>query len=214
MIAVSSRACGVEKRLGAAGALLALTSLAALVAHVLGMLPMVFFLTFFGVPSVLLLFAMAALARMIDARVLLNSLAVGFAGGLIGTIVYDLFRYLVRLTHIFSYDGFTAIYIFGSWISGRPPASAEAAWAGWIYHFWNGLSFGVFYALTFGRRPWLFGVAYGVMMELCMLGLFPLFIIVSSKVDFVVISLIGHLLYGAGLGLVVQRYAVRPEGVR
>jgi len=61
--------------------------------------------------------------------------------------------------------------------------------------------------LIFGKRHWLYGVAYGVVMELCMLGVFPLFLKVSNKFDFVAISLIGHVFYGAILGVYVQRYA-------
>src|SRR2546426_4947213 len=104
-------AVSTERGLRATGALLALMSLVALVSHVLGILPMVFFLTYFGVPSVLLLFALAAWAKMIDGRVLLNGLAVGVAGGFVGTVVYDVVRFLIRLTHVFDYDGFKAIYI-------------------------------------------------------------------------------------------------------
>lgn len=200
-----------EGRLRVIGALLALVSLGALVSHVLGLLPMVFFLTYFGVPSLLLLITLAALARMIDARLLLNGLAVGVAGGLAGTIVYDLVRFAIGLTHLFDYNGFVAIYVFGSWISGQPTDTPAAALAGWTYHFWNGLSFGVFYTLIFPARHWLLGVAYGVFMELCMLGLFPMFLRISNRVDFITISLVGHVFYGATLGLVSQRYSAAWE---
>jgi hypothetical protein len=182
------------------------TSLAALVAHVFGLLPMVFFLIFFGLPSLLLLFALAAWAKWIDAEGFLNSLAVGLIGGLAATLAYDGFRFLVGLTHLFHYNGFAAIYIFGSWISAKPTTSHAAAVAGWIYHFWNGLSFGVMYALAFIRKPWWVGVAYGIVMEMCMLGLFPLFLPISNKKDFIIMSMLGHIVYGLVLGLVGQNY--------
>jgi len=196
----------VARGLRVSAAVLALISLAALVAHLFGVLPMTFFLTYFGVPSLLLLFSLAAWARRIDAAVFLNCLGVGLAGGLAGTLAYDAARYLLQKTQLFSYDGFTAIYIFGMWISGQPMHSPAAALAGWIYHFWNGLSFGVFYTLTFGRGHWLYGVGYGLVMEILMLGLFPMFLRVSNKLDFITLSLIGHLFYGAGLGVVAQKY--------
>ena len=188
-------------------ALCAIASLGALVTHVFGLLPMVFFLTFFGVPSILLLLAMAAYARWINAPVFLTALAVGLSGGFVATLAYDGVRLLLRTVHLFNYDGFVAIYIFGGWITGRETTTVEAAIAGWTYHFWNGLSFGVFYVLTFGRRHWLYGAAYGVVMELCMLGLFPLFVQVTDRFDFIMLSLIGHLVYGAVLGLIAQRWA-------
>lgn len=197
----------VELRLRFAAAILALMSLVALVSHLFGLLPMVFFLTYFGVPSLLLIFLLVVWARQVEAALFLNCLSVGLAGGFVGTLLYDAVRYLMRSAAIFNYDGFKAIYIFGMWISGRPVDSAAAAVAGWTYHFWNGLSFGIFYTLTVGRRHWLWGVGYGLVMELFMLGLFPMFVQVSDRFDFIALSLIGHMFYGAGLGLVAERYA-------
>lgn len=182
------------------------TSLVALLTHIFGVLPMPFFLTFFGVPSLLLLFLTAVHARRINAGIFLNCLVVGLLGGFLATLAYDGVRFALRSSGVFNYDGFVAIYIFGGWITGTETTTVEAAIAGWIYHFWNGLSFGVFYTLTFGRRHWLYGAAYGVFMELCMLGLFPLFIRVTDRVDFILLSLIGHLVYGVALGVISQRY--------
>jgi hypothetical protein len=179
----------------------------ALLAQLSGVLPMGSFLTFIGVPALVLLFALAALAHWLDARVFLNGLAVGLLGGFVATLVYDGLRLLMRSTRLFRYDGFKAIYIFGSWISGLPEGSWQAAVAGWGYHFWNGLAFGIFYTLTFGRRPWWYGVIYGLVMEALMLGLFPTFMRIADRLDFVVLSMIGHLGYGTTLGLVAQRYA-------
>lgn len=197
----------LERRLRWTAAALVLISLAALVSHIFGILPMVYFLTYFGVPSVLLLFWIAAWAKRIDAAVFLNCLAVGLAGGLVGTIMYDLVRLLIHESNLVSYNGFKAIYIFGSWISGHPVDSTQAAIAGWTYHFWNGLAFGVFYTLAFGRRHWIWCVGYALVIEALMLGLYPLFIRITDRVDFIVLSMIGHVCYGLGLGLVAQKYA-------
>jgi hypothetical protein len=43
-------------------------------------------------------------------------------------------------------------------------------------------------------------------MECCMLGLFPMFLRVSNKFDFVAVSMIGHLFYGGSLGWLAQKY--------
>ena len=167
---------------------------------------MVYFLTFFGVPSVLLLFWMAARAKKIKATVFLNCLWVGLLGGLIGTLLYDGARLLLQISGMFDYNGFTAILIFGSWITGGETHETGSIIAGWGYHFWNGLSFGVFYTLIFGRRHWLFGVGYGLVMEACMLGLFPLFLFVTDQFAYVMLSFVGHVFYGLGLGVFAQRY--------
>ena len=203
-----ARASATDLRLRITGAVLALVSLGALLTHVSGILPMIYFLTFFGVPSLLLLGVLAAHAKRIEQKVFLNCLTVGVAGGLIGTLAYDVARWALQSSGLFDYNGFKAIHIFGSWITGRAIGTVEAATAGWIYHFWNGLSFGVFYTLTFGRRHWLYGLGYGLFMEACMLGLFPLFLTVSNQFDFIMLSLIGHVFYGLGLGLYAQKFGM------
>jgi hypothetical protein len=186
----------------------AAASLAALLAQVFLHMPMAFFLLFVGMPSVFLLYAIAAYAKRIDAGILVDGMAVGLRGGFFATIGYDIIRWFVQLVGPFiGYNGFVPILLFGSWITGQPTTSVAAAVAGWLYHYWNGLSFGIMYALIFGKRHWLYGVAYGVVVELCMLGVFPFFLKVSNKFDFVAISLIGHVFYGAILGVYVQRYA-------
>lgn len=186
--------------------LCALSSLGALITHVFGLMPMVYFLTFFGVPCTVFILALAALARRIDATIFLTSLTIGIAGGFVATLGYDGFRLVIREMHLFDYDGFKAIYIFGGWITGTPETTAAAA-AGWFYHFWNGISFGVFYTLTFGARHWLHGAAYGLVMEAMMLGLFPFFLQITDQVGFIVVSMSGHLVYGVVLGVIAQRYA-------
>lgn len=205
-MSMSANPAGTNARLRWIGAGLALISLGALLSHVFGPLPMVYFLSFFGVPSVLAIFLMAAYARRIKASVFLNCLAVGLAGGLIGTLAYDAVRWVLTNSGVFDYNGFYAIMVFGSWITGMEPNEPPAIVAGWLYHFWNGLSFGVFYALTFGRRHWAYGVLYGLLMEACMLGLFPMFLKVTNRYDFIMLSLIGHVFYGLGLGLYAQRF--------
>jgi hypothetical protein len=192
-------------------AICASISLVALVAHVFGVLPMVYFLTFFGVPSVLLLFALAAFAKWINAQIFINDLVVGVIAGLIATLVYDAVRFVLNRTVFTQYDSFKAIYIFGSWISGKEVTTPQAAIAGWTYHFWNGLSIALFYVLTFGRRHWIYAVGWALVMEACMLGLFPFFLQVTDKIDFIALSMIGHLAYGLVLGFIAQKYALNWE---
>ncbi|HWX56581.1 MAG TPA: hypothetical protein VN176_18505 [Verrucomicrobiae bacterium] len=184
----------------------ALVSLAALVAHIFHLLPMPFFLEVFGVPSLLVLYGLAAYARKIDAHMLTQALGVGVLAGLAATVVYDGVRFLVERGHLFGYNGFVPILMFGNWITGQPVGSTASKIAGWTYHYWNGATFGVIYALAMGRRKWLWGIAYGILMECCMLGLFPMFLRVTNKTDFIAVSMIGHLFYGATLGWLSEKY--------
>ena len=192
-----------------AAAVCSLAGLGAIIAHVFGLLSMPYFLSFVGVPSLLLLMVMAVFARLADERIFLNALWVGIVGGLCGTLIYDGVRYTLYHGGVFNYDGFKAIYLFGHWMTGQDVGSPGAALGGWLYHFWNGLSFGVFYVLAFGNRRFFWGIGYGVVMELAMLGLFPFFLTIDEPVDFVALSLIGHMFYGAALGAVAERYARR-----
>jgi hypothetical protein len=183
-----------------------LVSLAALIAHVFHLLPMPFFLEVFGVPSLLMLYGLAAYAHKIDARMLTHGLRIGLLAGLAATVIYDGVRFLVERGHLFGYSGFVPILMFGQWITGKPLGSLAAKIAGWSYHYWNGATFGVIYTLGVGRKKWFWGLGYGILMECCMLGLFPMFLRVTNKFDFVAVSMIGHLFYGASLGWLTERY--------
>jgi hypothetical protein len=201
----------VERRLRWCAVMLSGVGVTALIVHVFGWLPMPFFLVVFGAPSLLVLLALAAYARRIDAQLFLNGLWVGAWAGLAATVVYDGVRALVERSHIFGYNWYVPILMFGNWITGAPQSSATAKVVGWSYHYWNGIAFGVMYALAFGRVRWWWGLAYGMFLEACMLGLFPMFLRVTNRWDFVAISMIGHIAYGAVLGVVVQRYALASE---
>ena len=183
-----------------------LVSLAALVAHILHVLPMPFFLEVFGVPSLLALYALAAYARKIDAHMLTQGLRVGLLAGLAATVIYDGVRFLVERGHLFGFNGFVPILMFGNWITGQPVGSVASKIAGWSYHYWNGATFGLIYTLALGRKRWFWGLGYGILMECCMLGLFPMFLRVTNKFDFVAVSMIGHLFYGATLGILAEKY--------
>lgn len=185
----------------------------ALVLHVFGWLRMPFVLTVAGLPSILVLFALAAYARRVDARLFLNGLWVGLWGGTLATIVYDGVRAIVERSAIFGYNWYVPILLFGSWITGLPKEDPVAVTAGWAYHYWNGATFGIMYALALGPVRWWWGVAYGIFLEACMLGLFPMFLRVTNKFDFVAISMIGHIFYGAVLGWAVQRYTLPSQRV-
>jgi hypothetical protein len=182
-------------------------SLVALLSHVFGILSMTYFLTFFGLPSILLLLMITAVGRWLDAGIFLNNLKVGLLGGIVATIGYDIVRLLIMETHLFDFDSFKSIVIFGMWITHTPISTPQSFIAGWTYHYWNGISFGIMYMMAFARRHWLAGVVYGMLMEAAMIGVFPMFLHIYSPVGFVTISMAGHAVYGAIIGRAGQLYA-------
>lgn len=187
-------------------AVFSLLGMAGIITQVFGIVSMRYALTFVGIPAFLAVLTLATIARRLQAEVYLNALWVGTVGGLVATGAYDLSRLLLMWSGIFQFNAFGAIPIFGSWITNTPSTSDPAQIAGWIYHFWNGISFGIFYSLVFGRGHWILGVLYGVAIEMMMLGVFPYFVPLTDVRGMITISVIGHVFYGGTLGLFAKRY--------
>lgn len=93
--------------------------------------------------------------------------------------------------------------------------------AGWTYHFWNGASFGIIYAVLFGTRRWL-GALYGLLLGIG----FMLSPVVTSlgvgyfglqySYGFPVTVTLAHLAYGVTLGWLLARFLAqdRASGLR
>lgn len=89
--------------------------------------------------------------------------------------------------------------------------------AGWSYHFWNGASFGIIYALLFGtRRRWV-GVAYGIAIGI---GFMISPVVTSLGVGrfglqfswgFPVTVLAAHAAFGLALGWLTHRWIDQPS---
>lgn len=174
--------------------------------------------SFVAVPGGLGLAILGVVARKRHQQQFLRLLVLGTWAGLLGTCAYDGWRWLAQSSGWFSYDGFRAIPIFGSLMLGLPAHDLAAQLAGWFYHFWNGISFGIFYALIAGSARWFWGLAWGMSLEGLMILSYPaLFGVPLSNVSFWVISLSGHAVYGTILGLLVQRYSPlkgQPQGAK
>lgn len=130
----------------------------------------------------------------------------GVVAGLAATATYDVVRLLVveglRL-HVHPFDTFV---LFGQLIVGGPPR--PLAWVvGIAYHYSNGVLFGVAYLLLLAGRDWRFGVVWGLGLECLMLLVYPGWLNLRLlMVEFTVMSLCGHLAYGAILGLLGRRW--------
>ena len=78
--------------------------------------------------------------------------------------------------------------------------------AGWLYHFSNGLTFGVMYLAMIGdatKRHWAWGVVFAVGLELAMLFTpYPAFFHIPITSKFVIVTLTAHLVFGAVMGWV------------
>jgi hypothetical protein len=84
---------------------------------------------------------------------------------------------------------------------------------GWIYHFSNGITFGVMYMAMIGdagRRSWLWAIALAAGLELAMLFTpYTSFFGINQTARFVVVTLVAHIIFGVALGLYSRRKAMQ-----
>jgi hypothetical protein len=129
----------------------------------------------------------------------------GSLGGVVATGAYDLTRYGIVALFSLSFQPFHVLRLFGELFLG-PAASPGAAFGvGLAYHLSNGVTFGITYALLFRRPRPITGMVWGAALELCMALLYPSWLRIAALGEFLQVSAVGHLVYGAVLGLVVQR---------
>ena len=179
---------------------------------VAGIVRMPWTISFVSLPALILVIAIAVWAQRVARRPFFNRLLVGLVAGFIATLAYDGVRWAIQETAPLDYDGFRSINIFGSLILGKPESALDARIAGWTYHFWNGISFGVMYALVAGPARWYWGLAWGTALELLMISIYPVaFAIQRSDPAFLAISMTGHAAYGAVLGLLAERWCSRQR---
>ena len=86
-------------------------------------------------------------------------------------------------------------------------ASITLQWVvGSAFHFCNGLAFAVAYSYWFAPKGPLAGIAFAMVLEAFMLGLYPGWLKIAEYAPFLTMSLIGHLVYGAVLGVLARRW--------
>ena len=92
-------------------------------------------------------------------------------------------------------------------------APLDAFMAGALWHFWNGATFGIVYALVIGKGKWWYGMIWAFIIEIGMM-LAPYLIMMKGPFgiehmdgyNLFVITLIAHLAFGAVLGILVQKW--------
>jgi hypothetical protein len=189
------------------------TSGAGVVAHTFGLLEMRYSAPLIILPSAALLVGLI-FARRGEAervRIIADRLLWGAIWGFVATIAYDVVRPIIVAVGDFDANPFKAIPIFGSLIVGQPEDAVASQVVGWAYHFWNGISFGMMFALVRPRGAWLAGTIWGVGLQLCMMAVYPEFIGAHlDNIGFVTQSLLGHAVWGAVLGAGLARWGPRP----
>jgi len=154
-------------------------------------------------------------ARRHDAA-LARHLRLGFWGGLLGTLGYDIVRVPF---HLAGFRVFAPIQAYGVWLAEAQRSSGFTEALGWLYHFSNGITFGIMYALVMGGsrggnppenlalgRHWGWGVLWGLCLESIVLSTpFARIFHLQGNVKAIAIAYGAHVFYGLPLGWVVAR---------
>lgn len=146
-------------------------------------------------------------------RLILRSMAArGVVIGFVAMLLYDGSRTLLSQLDSSVYQPFEVLSVFGrALLGGGVPAEAALA-AGLGFHVLNGVSFGLAYVFIFGRqavtspaRALATGIGWGLFLETFQLTLYPGWLNIAAYREFVTISFLGHVVYGATLGLMSRR---------
>ncbi len=162
------------------------------------------------VPAVLAMVALALFLR-IRQPVIWRAVVWGGSAGAVATLALE----AVRLTgyHLGWMPGnlprLMGVLLLNRFANGPDRASDIA---GWLYHFWNGVSFGIIYALLIGaRRIWagaVYGIALGVgfMLSPVVSSLGVGFFGLQFSAGFPVTVLTAHAAYGISLAWLARRW--------
>ncbi|MGL4338901.1 MAG: DUF6789 family protein [Rhodoglobus sp.] len=177
---------------------------------------LIFFLT--GLPFLALVGACVGLAVAAwlvliiqirpEARVeIRRRLLAGFLAGLPAVAAYDLGRLaLVSLTGS-DFKPFASWPLFGQLLGAGDPLSS--GWLGFAYHLLNGLTFACAYAISLPRAGVIGGIAWALVLETLMVSFYPGWLDLKALDEFIPVSLIGHLAYGAVLGWLTKHIVMR-----
>ena len=190
------------------------------------------------IPSVIAIFAIGILARSKFPR-LTNRLFVGMAAGTIATFVLEIIRIpgymfarwlpmdsMISLPGLLLTEKASAIAGAKQIImqSGVPmhlyTAPMDAFMAGALWHFWNGATFGIVYALFIGKGKWWYGLIWATIVEIAMMitpylvmMMGPFGVNYQQGYNIFVITLVAHLAFGAVLGALVQKWKKGSESI-
>ncbi len=179
------------------------------------------FTLFVFVPATLVLLALALVDGARGDGRLWRAVAVGAVAGFAAACAYDVFRVPFVYAPQLGLDDvvphlklFKVFPRFGAMILGEPVEqasySASAQAIGWLYHFSNGMTFGVMLMAMIGRatrRSIAWAVLLAVGLELGMLLTpYPKFFGIALTATFVAVTLSAHLIFGIALGWCVRRW--------
>ena len=197
----------------------------------LSIVPYAVFAKYAIIPSVIAIFAIGIFLRIKSPHIA-NRLFGGMAAGFIATLGLETIRVpgymftkwipmdsmislpgLLLTEKIFSLSEIKQVIMQSGVPMNLYHAPLDAFMAGALWHFWNGATFGIVYALIVGRGKWWYGLIFGVIIEIAMM-LAPYLIVMKGPFgiehmdgyNMFVFTLIAHLIFGAVLGVLVRKF--------
>jgi hypothetical protein len=184
------------------------SSIAALLLQWAGWIRMPYTISFLSLPGMIAIIALMVWTRRTSRDLFFNRLTVGTVGAALGLVGYDFVRWFVQVSLPVNFDAFAAFPVFGHLMTGRPTIDSIAITAGWAYHLTNGWTFGIIYALLAGPARWWWGLVWGATLEAAMMIVYPSLLHPKSVSSFVIVSVIGHAVFGAIVGVTAERRAM------
>ena len=190
------------------------------------------------IPSIIAIFAIGILSRSKFPRIT-NRIFVGMSAGVVASFALEAIRIpgymfakwlpmdsMISIPGLFLTEKITALSevkqtVMQSGVAmNLYHAPLDAFMVGALWHFWNGATFGIIYALLIGKGKWWYGMVWASIIEIVMM-LAPYLIIMKGPFgiehmdgyNIFAITLIAHLAFGAVLGILVQKWKKGNESV-
>jgi len=190
------------------------------------------------IPSVIAIFVIGILSRSKFPHIT-NRLFVGMGAGAIASFALEAIRIpsymftkwipmdsMISLVGLFLTEKITALsevkqVIMQSGVAmNLYHAPLDAFMAGALWHFWNGATFGIVYALVIGKGKWWYGMIWAFIIEIGMMFA-PYLILMKGAFgiehmagyNLFVMTLLAHLAFGAVLGILVQKWKKGSESI-
>ena len=176
----------------------------ALLAKMYGLASMQSVTALAGLPCCLLILAIWIWAVRSGRTGLADALAIGLAGGMLGTIGYDVVRIPFALTGQLI---FASISAYGLWLANAGASSRFTEVLGWSYHYGSGITFGVMYALFMRDRHWSWAILWAFILEsIAVFSPFGRIFSLSGNYYAIGIAYFGHIGYALPLGWLVYKW--------
>ena len=131
-----------------------------------------------------------------------NAILLGAVAGLVATFAYDLIRIPFLLL---GQRVFMTIDTYGMWIMDASVSTGLTDVVGWIYHYSNGISFGIIFALFLRGQHIIWAVLYAIVLEtINLITPFTEIFGLSTNLSAIGILYLGHVAYGLPLGFMVR----------